>query len=166
MKVRIFAIILFVAIIMGVCICYFLGGSGNGKLIFNEIVAYFCPTVYLNYNPNVSNISEIQIGGTVSMSYYDCMEYGNFIYTKENNIKMITNYLNTLLLVESTEDELPNNSPDAFIQYFDDKGNLIKNFIIYGQVFIRDVNNDKLYRIKKTKIGIIEGLEKLEFNNI
>ena len=96
------------------------------------------------------------------MSYYDTSENGNAIYLPKVYIKQIINYLNGLKLVEVQEDELPNKSPDYFIYYYDGK-DVMKRFIIYGEVFIKDLENKKLYRVKNPKPGIITGLENLTF---
>lgn len=164
MNKKMFVLPIFGIIILGFCIWFMLTSSSNGELALSEIKAYFRHTVNLNFHPDLGEISEVQIGGAISMLGYESTKYGNAIYNKKQHMEQITDYLNTISLVESMEDELPNKSPDVFIQYFDDKGNLIKNFIIYGQVFIKDVNNKKLYRIKKPNIGIIKGLEKLDFD--
>lgn len=162
-KVLDIAIFCFVAI-LGLCVWILLGSSSNDKLMRNEIKAYFRPTIYLDYHPNVDEINMIQMGGTISMPSCDLRKYdGVALYNTKQHMEQITNYLNAIPLVWAAEDELPNLSPDAFIQYFDDRGDLVQNFTIYGQVFIRDVNQKKLYRIKKSSTGIITGLEKLEF---
>lgn len=135
--------------------------SDNANLELNEIKAYFRPNISLTYYPNIVEISEVRIGGTASMPYYDMFEHGCAIYNNKNNIEQITDYLNDLNLVNSSEDELPNKSCDSFIQYYDNNGNLVKNLLIYGEIFVKDVNNNKIYRIKKTNVGIIEGLEML-----
>ena len=145
--------------------------------MLGELKAYFQRTISLNFHPNMDKVSEVQIGGAVSMTFYDTYNYGNAVsmtfydtynygnavYNKKHHMEQITDYLNTLPLVESTVDELPNKSSDAFIQYYDEEGNLAHNFVLYGQIFIKDVNNQKLYRVKRNGGGIIEKLEKLNF---
>lgn len=161
-KRKVITALLICSILMLTCALY-IYLSDNGKLELGTIGACYRETVYLNYHPYMENIGEIHIGGTVSMPFCDTSELGKAIYNKKEHIKKITDYLNAVPLVKASEDELPNKSPDSYIQYFDDKGALINNFIIYGQIFLKDVNNNKLYRIKEYDSGLIEGLEKLNF---
>lgn len=147
-----------------VCLFISLMLSENGDLALNEIKAYFRRTVYLDFHPNVDEIYEIQVGGTVSLQIYDSYERDCAIYNTTRHIEQITDYLTTLKLAEATEEELPNKSCDSFIQYYDKNGTLIRNFLIYGEIFIKDVNNKKIYRIKSTGSGIIDGLEELDFD--
>lgn len=162
MKKNIFFVIVILCSIFLIGV-YMIHTSSNGGLALSELKACFKDTVKLDYLSEIEEISEIQIGGAISMSYQDTTKYGNSVYNEKQSIKQITNYLNTISLVEASEDELQNKSPDAYIQYFGYEGGLLRNFIIYGQVFIKDVNTDRLYRIKGFDTGIIEGLEKLTF---
>ncbi|MBE5040989.1 hypothetical protein [Ructibacterium gallinarum] len=137
--------------------------SPNRELEINEIKAYFRATVSLNFHPDFENAEKIVIGGpAIHMSYYDTLENGHAIYLTKTHIEQITNYLNGLKLAKAQEDELPNQSPDYFIYYYNEKG-IIKRFTVHGEVFIKDLEEKKLYRIKNTKMGIMEGLENLEF---
>lgn len=131
--------------------------SDNYKLDMNEIKAYFKTTVHLDYQPDIEKIKEIQIGGTFSTFY-------KAVYTDKIYIEEITHYLNNLELVKANADELPNKSPDSYVQYYDNDETLVGNFVIYGEVFIKDVNHQQLYRIKTTHEGIVEGIEKLLYN--
>lgn len=153
-----------IIVFIGFCIIVFIGlflmnFSNKNDLNLNEIKAYFKHTIFLDYHPDIDEIYEVQIGGAINLSSYDATRHGNAIYNKKHNIEQITNYLNLISLVEATEDELPNKSPDSYIQYFDNNGQIVGSFIIYGQIFIKDIINKKLYRIKKTKTGIVKGLE-------
>lgn len=161
MKRKILFILILSIIVLCICLFFSCSSSDNANLELNEIKAYFRPNISLTYYPNIVEISEVRIGGTASMPYYDMFEHGCAIYNNKNNIEQITDYLNNLNLVNSSEDELPNKSCDSFIQYYDNNGNLVKNLLIYGEIFVKDVNNNKIYRIKKTNVGIIEGLEML-----
>ena len=125
--------------------------------------AYFRNTVHLNLQLNVNEISEIQIGGAASLSVYDSFEHDCAIYKIKENIELITQYLNSLELAESNKEELPNISCDSFIQYYDINGNLTENLLIYGEIFIENVNDKKIYRIKNTNLDIIDGLKKVGF---
>lgn len=154
--------IILCVICSSISIWYELYKSPNRDLTKAELKAYFRPTIHLNFYPDADEIGEVQIGGAVSMSYYDKSEHGNAIYNKKQYIKQITEYLNNIKLAKSTKEELPNISPDSFVQYFDNNGELIKNYIIYGQVFIQDSDTGILYRVKNTRI--IKGLEGLKFN--
>ena len=137
--------------------------SPNWTLEINEIKAYFRPGVSLDFHPDFENVEKVVIGGpAVQMSHYDTSENGNAVYLTKMHIRQITDYLNEQEFVKTQEDELPNKSPDYFINYYDEKG-IIKRFTIYGEVFIKDLEEEKLYRIKNTKKGIMEGLKNLEF---
>lgn len=136
----------------------------NCDLEVNEIKAYFRNSVSLEYNPNMDEIGEVQIGGTIRMKSCDLTERGNAVYNNQQHIEQITKCLNDMVLVEAAEDELPNKSPDSYVQYYDNVGVLVKNLVIYGRVFIEDVKNSKLYRIKKFNTDIIRELESLDFD--
>lgn len=164
MRKYIIAILIFLIILFGALMGLKVNLLNNYKLELNEIKAYFKDQVHLDYYPDLEKIDSIQIGGAISMIWYDKKTKGNSIYTEKKNLKQITDYLNNLSLVESTEDELPNKSPDIYIQYFDINNNLDKNFVIYGRVFIKDVNNKMIYRIKNANTDIVQGLEQLDFN--
>lgn len=163
MKIKILSIIAICIMVIGICVWLMSVSFSNNTLMLGELKAYFQRTISLNFHPNMDKVSEVQIGGAVSMTFYDTYKYGNAVYNKRHHMEQITDYLNTLPLVESTVDELPNKSSDAFIQYYDEEGNLAHNFVLYGQIFIKDVNNQKLYRVKRNGGGIIEKLEKLNF---
>ena len=137
--------------------------SPNRELEIDEIKAYFRPTVSLDFQPDFENVIKIVIDGKVYMPYCDTYEKGNAVYKTKVHIEQITNYLNELKLVEAQKEELPNKSPDYFIYYYD-KSDVIKRFVIYGDVFIEDLEDKKLYRVKNTKSGIITGLENLKLN--
>lgn len=163
MKIKILSIIAICIMVIGICVWLMSVSFSNNTLMLGELKAYFQRTISLNFHPNMDKVSEVQIGGAVSMTFCDTYKYGNAVYNKRHHMEQITDYLNTLPLVESTVDELPNKSSDAFIQYYDEEGNLAHNFVLYGQIFIKDVNNQKLYRVKRNGGGIIEKLEKLNF---
>ena len=132
----------------------------NGKIIKDEIKAYFRPTVHIDYKPSDNQIKTIEIGGTPSMKICDLYkEDGTAVYNTNQHIERITKYINSLILVQATDDELPNMSPDTVIKYLDDKGEAVQTFIIFGQIFIKDCNNDKLYRVKSSAKGIVNELE-------
>lgn len=151
-------------IVCGFVCCMFilheLFWCSNSKLFQNEIKAYFKPTVHLDYHPNIDNIGEIQIGGIISTSNYDKFENGHAVYADKYNINTITNYLNKIPLVTCDESELPNLSPDSYIQYFDTEGNIIKNFTVFGTIFIKDVNDNRVYRIKYNGYRAFDNLGK------
>ena len=151
--------------LFGVCAVLFLlpGTIANWNLIVNEFKTYFRPEITLQYEPAYDDIKEIQIGGAITMSSYDVKEHGCYIYTKIEHMNQITEYLNKLNLVEADRSELPNMSADAAVQYYNDNG-LVRNYLIYGQVFIEDVMDNHLYRLKSSKQGIIKGLECMEFD--
>ena len=163
MRKKIFITTLIVTITILVYLCVSLMMSPNGKLTLNEMKAYFRNTVHLNLQLNVNEISEIQIGGAASLSVYDSFEPDCAIYKIKENIELITQYLNSLELAESNKEELPNISCDSFIQYYDINGNLTENLLIYGEIFIENVNDKKIYRIKNTNLDIIDGLKKVGF---
>ena len=158
---KVFAIAVLCIVGLGICIWFLPGSDSNGELQKNEIKAYFRPTVYLDYHPDLNEVSEIKIGGTISMSYESVKSV--YIFNQKQYIEQITDCLNSLKLAEVKDDELPNKSPDSFVQYYDNNGELVKNFIIYGTVFIKDVDCQKLYRIKYTNYDIVSQLENLKF---
>ena len=88
--------------------------------------------------------------------------YGDAAYTKRQNIEKITDYLHGLKLASASDEELPNMSADASITYYNKANEKVKTFIIYGQVFIKDLENGTLYRVKYNS-QIISGIENLPF---
>lgn len=95
------------------------------------------------------------------MEQYDKLENGNAIYTDKDNINTITDYLNKIPLVMCDEIELPNLSSDSYIQYFDTDGDIVKNFVVFGTAFIKDVSDNKVYRIKYNGNKVFKKFEKL-----
>lgn len=158
----IFLFIIICSIVCGAIVFQRLFQSPNSQQMKNEIKAYFKPTVYLDYNPCIDEIGKIKIGGTISMSYYDEMENRNAVYTNLHNIDKVTNYLKSIPLVNADKNELPNMSPDSYIQYYDKDGNQIKNLIIFGKTFIKDVDSNKIYKIKYNGAKVLKKLEKLK----
>lgn len=134
----------------------------NYELEMSEIKAYFKKTVYLDYAPEYDKISEIQIYSLAEMQNCDKYRDGNAIFNTKDHIKSITECLNSIKLVEASYDDLPNKSADCSIRYYDNEGNMVMQFVLYGGVFINDVYNDKLYRTKYTKDDIIEAISTLE----
>ena len=138
--------------------------SPNGKLIKDEIRASFRKTVPLEFYPDINKISKITISSTRLRSNYSSCENGTVVYNKKEQIEQITEYLNGLELVEAKEDEIPSKSPDSYIQYISEKDNVVQSFTMYGDTFIKNGNNKRLYRVKHRNNGIIEGFENLEFS--
>ena len=133
----------------------------NNDLVLDELNAYFKETVYLKYTPNFDQIGEVQIYSTTKMNHYDEYINGNMVYSTQAHIKAITDCLNNIKLVEASYDELPNTSADSSIRYYDNEKNIVGDFVLYGGVFIKDIYEDKLYRIKYTGSNIIDELNDL-----
>ena len=138
----------------------------NNDLVLDELNAYFKETVYLKYTPNFDHIGEVQIYSTTKMNNYDEYINGNMVYSTQAHIKAITDCLNNIKLVEASYDELPNTSADSSIRYYDNEKNIeketgIQTRYLYGGVFIKDIYEDKLYRIKYTGSNIIDELNDL-----
>lgn len=163
MKAKVFFVIICCCVIVGIGIWVLPGSIKNGNLIMSEIKTNFRHTVFLDYYPESDTIKEVEIGGAINMTDCDLKKNGNSIYNQKQHIEQITDYLNTIALVNSTKEELPNKSPDSYIQYFDNNGILMGNFLIYGQAFIEDAINDKVYQVKRNKASIIQELEKVDF---
>lgn len=138
--------------------------SPNGELIKDEIRAYFRKTVSLDFHSDINKIGKITISSVILRSKYTSGENGMVVYNKKEQIEQITEYLNSLKLVEAKEDEIPSRSPNSYIQYIDKKDNIVQSFTIYGDTFIKNGNNKRLYRVKNPNRGIIDGLEKLGLN--
>lgn len=164
MKAKVFFMMVCCCVIVGIGIWVLPGSIKNGNLIMSEIKTNFRHSVFLDYYPESDTIKEVEIGGAINMTDCDLKKNGNSIYNQKQHIEQITDYLNTIALVSSAKEELPNKSPDSYIQYFDNNGILTGNFLIYGQAFIEDAINDKVYQVKRNKASIIQELEKMDFN--
>ena len=116
----------------------------------------------MNFHPNLNDIGSVQIGGAITVNSYEDKVHGNAEYRKKQNVEILTDYLNNLNLVHAQEKELPNMSADAYIVYFDNDGEQVQKFIIYGQVFIKDIEKNTLYRVKYNPL-IIDEIETLPF---
>ncbi|MCH5211748.1 MAG: hypothetical protein J1G06_01920 [Oscillospiraceae bacterium] len=148
-------------IYQGVYIALIMNPSNpNRELDLAEYKAKFRLTKHLSDIPQSDNIY-IEVKGVIDLNTYDKKDGDRAIYNTTDNIKKINKYLKHMRLAVAYEDELPNQSPDTFITYYDKEGNILKNYIIYGEVFIKDLQADRLYRIKNPNKGIIEGLEDL-----
>ena len=144
-KKKTYIIILIVFVLIASALCCYALVSENAVLEMNEIKAYFVPTVHISYAPETKDTERVEIGGAV------LDEDSKRVYTDSEDIARITKLLNDIPLVEAKTDELPNKSPDSFIQYYDKYGEQIQSFVIYGLAFIKDVDRDTLYRIKCSK---------------
>ena len=142
-KKYIFIPIVFVLIASALCCCSIV--SGNFVLEINELKAHFLPTVHISYAPEIKDIERVEIGGAI------LAKVGKRVYSDGSDIMRITKLLNDIPFVEGKTDELPNKSADSYIQYYDKDGERVKSFVIYGEVFIEDVDRDTLYRIKYSK---------------
>ena len=147
--------------IIGLIIIILHESNSNNKLMLEEIKTTFKHRISLDYSED--NIAKIKIGGIVSMADCDSYEKGIYIYEKKQHITQIADYLNNIPLTNSSKEKLPNLSSDASVQYFDSEGNLLKNYLIYGEFFIEDTISKKTYRVKGDRAEIITGLEKIEF---
>ena len=161
---KIFLISIFSFLILGVGLRFVLTSSPNSKLALDEIKACFRQTIPLEFHPDLNKTSKVIISSVLFEPHYNSTEDGIAVYTQKRHVEQITDYLKTLTFVEAKEDEIPNKSPDGYIQFIGNKNNLIQSFTIYGDLFIKNGNNNKLYRIKNTKLGIIGGLENLDFD--
>lgn len=159
MKKIIFISLISLCILFIVLFLFLYSCPGNTKLILNEIKASFKSTVYLNYQPNIDDIEEVKIFGAITLYNTD---KENQIYIDKFKIQRIIEYLNSIPLTEATQAELPNKSPDVSIAINNVKGTKIGNIWIYGQVFIEDKINRKLFRIKNDSDWVIEGIEKID----
>lgn len=165
-----------IIIVCTCCVIVFMGGicllttviyntsNPNHELVLNEFKAYSRETVYLDFKPNIEKISEIQVYSNIDISTYDAQKNGNIIYNTKKHMETVIGYLNDMKLVDAAEDELPNQSADGSISFYDNEKNVVKNLVLYGEVFIKDLSNDRLYRKKYTRTGIIEGLNNIEFD--
>ena len=145
----------------GLCIADFMNPSNpNRDLARDEYMANFRLTRHLSDVPKSDNVY-IEVRGVINLNTCDKKDGDTAIYNTTGNIKKINRYLKHMRLAVAYEDELPNESADAFITYYDNEGNKLKTYIIYGQVFIKDLQADRLYRIKNPYKGIIRGLENL-----
>jgi len=140
----------------------FFNSSPNRKLIIDETLAMFKPTVHLKYHQSIDDIKEIELSGIFVAQHADEKRRGDYILTNKHKIQKVIDYLNRIPLAKATEDELPNKSADGSIKIYNVNGKEVGNFIIYGQVFIKDLITQKLYRSKKD--WIIDGIGKMEFD--
>ena len=168
MKRKLIIVCSCVGILLLGALCYTIGmitdvDNPNYELMMNELKAKLRKSVHLDFEPDPDSIGELKVYGVIDPTGFDKQEHGDAVYTDKDKIQIITDYLNGLKLAEASDDELPNISADAGIAYYDNDGRELKHYIIYGQVFIKDYGTEKLYRIKTTSTGIIEGLEKLDF---
>lgn len=157
-------ILIIVGIVIGCLIAatiLFFSGD-NAELARDEVKAWFRPSVSLDFYPDLNDVGSVQIGGAITMNSYENKVHGDAEYRKKQNIEILTDYLNNLNLVYAEERELPNMSADAAIVYYDNSDVPIRKFIIYGQVFIRDLEDKTLYRVKYNPC-IIEDIEALQF---
>ena len=135
--------VVFVLVASALC-CYSLL-SPNFMLEINEIKAHFMPTVHISYSPEIEDIERVEIGGAI------LVKNNKMVYSDGADIARITKLLNDIPLVGAKTDELPNMSPDSYIQYYSKDGDRAQSFVIYGDVFIEDVDRKILYRIKNSK---------------
>ena len=147
----------------GVCIISIMDPSNpNRDLDLAEYKATFRITRHLSEMPKTDNICHIEISGVINLNKYDEMDNGIAVYNTTDNIKRINQYLKQIRLVTAFEDELINQSADVFVTYYDNGGNILKAYSIYGGAFIRDCHTGTLYRVKNPyNKGIIHGLEQL-----
>ena len=145
----------------GLCIADFMDPSNpNRDLARDEYMANFRPTRHLSGVPKSDNFY-IEVRGVINLNTYDKKDRDTAIYNTTDNIKKINRYLKHMRLAVAYEDELANQSSDVCITYYDNDGSELKTYIIYGEVFIEDLQSDSLYRIKTPNKGILNGLEDL-----
>lgn len=147
MKKGLIALVLYFAYFS--IVTYFFSGI-NGKLIKDEFIDWFKPTVSLECSLNVDDIQEVEVFSR------------DHVYTDKKTIKKLIDYLNEIPLAEATREELPNRSADEQITFYSASGRELGAYVFYGQVFIMDLTTEKLYRSKKD--WLIEGVEKLIFD--
>lgn len=136
-------IIIVVPIILICILCIILDiiFDPNVKLMVNEILAMFKPTVYLHYQVDIDEVKEVDIGGVV-----------NRRYREKSTIKEMVNHLNHIPLAKVSRDELASMSPDVMILFRNNNENIIGRIWIYGDVFIEDPDSGKIYRSKTERI--------------
>lgn len=137
------------------CLFYF---NPNRKIYWYEFLAHFKPTVCLETSFDIDDVKKIEIEGLITTNMKPDEKSGGVdLYIDKSKTEKIINYLNHLRLVEATKDELPHRSGDGWIRIYNNRGFEITSYVIYGDVFILDLNNDKLYRDKES--NIISNLE-------
>lgn len=148
-------------IYQGLCIADIMDPSNpNRDLALAEYKAKFRRTKHLIDLPEEDNVY-IEIRGVINLDIYDKKDRDIVIYNTADNIKKINKYLKHMKLTVAYEYELANQSPDVLITYYDNDGSELKTYFLYGQVFIKDLQAERIYRIKNPNKGIIDGLEDL-----
>lgn len=139
--------------------------SGNAELELCELKAHFRQSVYIEFSDYIiDDVWEIRIGGVASseMTLYDYYSQDYAVYNTKERIDQIIQYLSTTKFAKSGKNEVPNISCDSSIYFYDENGEAIKRLLLYGTVFIQDIDdNNKIYRIKNTNKDIIHVLNKV-----